>query len=100
MIRLEVLVDILVLIEKAVHLLKFLLIQVCIHVAIAAADSTPLHIAVRVSISITIREVPISIHVSRFELILSAHKRGGIFPHFLTHRGMLGEELIEILMWF
>ena len=93
---LKILPDLLMLIEKVIHILKFLLAKVIVYVAsISIAFPNGPAITIR---AICIESIPV--HVPGFKLIFPAHEGGWIRAHFLPYRRMLTQKLAEILVAF
>src|SRR5258708_13347212 len=93
-ISLEILFDLLVFIEKMIHVLKFLLAQIIVDIAnisIAVLNCTAIAIG-----AISIQSIPV--HVPGLKLIFSAHERRRVFAHLFSHRGMLAQKFTEILV--
>src|SRR5712672_2384560 len=97
---LKILPDLLMLIEEMIHILKFLLAKVIVHVAsISIAFLNGPAITIR---AICIESIPVHVPdvVPGFKLIFPAHERGWIRAHFLPYRRMLTQKLAEILVAF
>src|SRR5712671_5280966 len=93
-IPLEILFDLLVFIEKMIHVLEFLLAQIIVDVAnisIAVLNRSAIAIG-----AISIQSIPV--HVPGFKLIFSPHERRRVFAHLFSHRSMLAQKLAEILV--
>src|SRR4029077_16827763 len=93
----QILLDLFMLIEKTIHVLKFLLAQVIVRDA-STSVAVPIGSSI---IAIGSRPVPIqsiAVHVAGVKLIFPADEGGRILAHFLSHRRMLSQKLAEILV--
>ena len=100
---LKILFDLLMLIEKVIHVLKFLPTQVVVYGLAGSSIAFPVGDMIAATIrSIAIRSIPVHVpdFVPGFKLIFPAHEGGWIRAHFLPYRGMLTQKLAEILVAF
>src|SRR5712671_460584 len=99
---LKILFDLLMLVEKVIHVVKFLLAKVIVYVASISIAVPVGHMITATIRSIAIRSIPVHVpdFVPGFKLIFPAHEGGWIRAHFLPYRRMLTQKLAEILVAF